>query len=176
MPMNSNVDGTLERLADRWRLVFTRRLQHAPEKVWRAIVEAEHRDTWFPQRIEGEWRVGAPLRFVSEGGAFDGEVLAFEPPKLVEMLWGTDRIRLEVQPDGDGCVLTLSDTFAEQGKAARDAAGWHACLDALQSELASQRPSWTLSDRWQAVHAGYVERFGPAAATIGPPEGAQPRS
>jgi uncharacterized protein YndB with AHSA1/START domain len=177
MHMNSNnVDGMLERVADGWRLVFTRRLAHPSEKVWRAIVEAEHRDAWFPQRIEGEWRVGAPLRFVSESGGFEGEVLAFEPPRLVEMRWGTDRIRLEVQPDGDGCVLTLSDTFAEQGKAARDAAGWHACLDGLESELAGERAGWTVGERWQAVHGAYVERFGPAGATIGPPEGAPPRS
>jgi uncharacterized protein YndB with AHSA1/START domain len=162
--------GTLEPAGDRWRLRFSRRLEHAPDKVWRAVIEPEHRDAWFPQRIVGDWRVGAPLRFVSEHGDFDGKVLAYEPPTLVEFLWGTDVIRLEVQPDGSGTLLTLSDTFAEQGKAARDAAGWHECLDTLEATLTGKAPSWQPGGRWKAVHPDYVEQFGPEAATIGPPQ------
>jgi uncharacterized protein YndB with AHSA1/START domain len=161
--------GTLEPAGERWRLRFERRLDHAPDKVWRALIEPAHRDAWFPQRIVGEWRIGAPLRFVSDYGDFDGEVLACEPPMLLEFLWGTDVIRLEVRADGAGSLLTLTDTFAEQGKAARDAAGWHECLDALECVLAGARPTWQAGSRWQAVHPSYVEQFGPEAATVGPP-------
>jgi hypothetical protein len=114
--------------------------------------------------------VGAPLTFASDYGDFVGEVQAFEPPSLLEFRWGTDTIRLEVAPDGPGSVLTLTDTFAEQGKAARDAAGWHVCLDRLEEELDGTTPSWKSGERWQAVHPTYVERFGPDAATIGPPD------
>jgi uncharacterized protein YndB with AHSA1/START domain len=166
------MEGTLEQAANgAWRLRFTRELAHAPEKVWRAIVEAEHRDAWFPQQIVGEWRVGAPLRFESQQGDFDGEVLVFEPPSVVEFRWGADRIRLEVAPTAAGTRLTLIDTFAEQGKAARDAAGWHVCLDALESALQGSPPSADSSARWQQVHPTYVAKFGPQAATIGPPSG-----
>ncbi|HEY1298752.1 MAG TPA: SRPBCC domain-containing protein [Chloroflexota bacterium] len=164
------MDGILESAAERWRLRFTRRLQHSPQTVWRAIVEAEHRDTWFPQRIEGDFQVGAALRFVSEYGDFQGEVLAYEPPQMIEFTWGTDTIRLEVRPDGDGSILTLLDTFDEQGKAARDAAGWHVCLDALERELDGPPASASPYEGWQAVNARYVTQFGPAASTIGPPE------
>jgi uncharacterized protein YndB with AHSA1/START domain len=164
------VTGVLERAGERWRLSFTRHLRHPPEKVWRAIIEAEHRDTWFPQRIVGEWRLGAPLRFVSEQGDFEGEVLAFEPPHLVEFRWGTDVIRLEVAPEASGSVLRLFDTFAEQGKAARDAAGWHVCLDALERSLDGQPADPAAAGKgWQEAHAEYVRLFGPEAATIGPP-------
>src|SRR5579864_3424808 len=151
------MDGILEPAAERWRLRFTRRLAHPPEKIWRAIIEPEHRDTWFPQRIVGDWRVGSPLRFVSEYGDFEGEVTAFEPPKLVEFRWGTDTIRLEVAPDGHGSVLTLIDTFAEHGKAARDAAGWHVCLDALESTLEGVKPTSAPDEEWPKVHLQYVE-------------------
>jgi uncharacterized protein YndB with AHSA1/START domain len=175
MSIDMQSDGVLERASDRWRLRFTRHLAHPPARVWRAVTEPEHRDTWFPQRIVGELRVGAPLRFESESGDFDGEVLAFEPPSLFEFRWGTDVIRLEVRPEANGSVLTLTDTFSQQGKAARDAAGWHACLDRLECSLSDEQPSWTMADRWQAVHPGYVERFGPAAATIGPPANTAPR-
>jgi uncharacterized protein YndB with AHSA1/START domain len=164
------MDGILESVAPRWRLRFTRHLRHAPETVWRAIVDPAQRDTWFPQRIEGDLRPGAPLRFVSDYGNFDGQVLAWEPPTLLELRWGTDTIRLEVSPDGDGSTLTLLDTFDEQGKAARDAAGWHVCLDAFERTLAGQSGSGSPESSWQTLNARYVAEFGPAAATIGPPE------
>src|SRR2546422_985327 len=128
-----------------------------------------------PQKIVGEWAVGAPLKFVSEFGDFEGQVLAYEPSSVLEFRWGTDTIRLEVAPDGDGSRLTLLDTFAELGKAARDAAGWHTCLDALEQALDGTKPSWTTGERWPVVHRAYVEQLGPEASTIGPPEGAQAR-
>ena len=159
------MQGTLEAVGDRWRLRFTRRLAHTPDKVWRAIVEPAHRDAWFPQRIVGDWSVGAALKFESEYGDFDGEVLAYEPPSLVEFRWGTDQIRLEVRPDGEGTLLTLLDTFDEQGKAARDAAGWHVCLDALESSLDGRKSA----SEWKAVHPRYVAEFGAEASTIDPP-------
>jgi uncharacterized protein YndB with AHSA1/START domain len=162
--------GVLEPAGKRWRLRFSRRFTHAPDRVWRAITEPEHLKAWFPQHIVGEWRVGAALRFASEYGDFDGEVLAFEPPRLLEFRWGTDIIRMEVAPDGDGSLFTLIDTFDELGKAARDAAGWHTCLDNLEHELDGVKLSGDGRERWNAVHPVYVDRFGPGAATIGPPD------
>ncbi len=35
---------------------FSRRLPHPPEKVWRALTEAEHLAAWFPTTVEGELR------------------------------------------------------------------------------------------------------------------------
>jgi uncharacterized protein YndB with AHSA1/START domain len=162
--------GTLEPAGAEWRLRFTRHLKHSPDKVWRAVVEPEHRDRWFPQRILGDLQVGAALKFASEYGDFDGRVLAYEPPAVLELLWGTDVIRLEVRPEGSGTLLTLTDTFAERGKAARDAAGWHVCLDALEVELDGSRSTGDTREQWQAVHPHYVASLGPEAATIGPPQ------
>ena len=60
--------GTLTRQGDRWMLIFTRRLAHPREKVWRAVTEPEHLAAWYPQEIVGERRAGAPLRFVGPAG------------------------------------------------------------------------------------------------------------
>src|SRR3954453_3491933 len=162
---------TLEQPAAGPRLRFERHLPHAPEKVWRAITEPEHLKAWFPDTIVvDEWAVGAPLRFETpheEIGDFDGEDLAVEPPRLLEFRWGTDTIRLEVAPDGEGSTLTLTDTIDELGKAARDAAGCHPCPDVLEPHLDGSDPDWSSSERWGQVHPGYVEAFGPEAATIG---------
>ena len=136
--------GTLTRQGDRWMLTFTRRLAHPREKVWRAVTEPEHLAAWYPQEIVGERRAGAPLRFVSSAG------------------------------DGAGTLLTLTDTFDALGKAARDGAGWHECLDRLVSDL-DGTPQWPMGELWVEVHPRYVTQLGPDAATIGPPAGNDPR-
>ena len=66
-------------------------------------------------------------------------MLAYEPPSVMEFRWGPDVVRLELHPIEDGTVLTLLDTLEERGKAARDGAGWHTCLDALERVLARRR-------------------------------------
>ena len=152
----------------RWQLRFTRTLPHPQEKVWRAITEPEHLQAWFPDRLVGEWRIGAPLKFLSEYGDHDGEVIAYEPPRLVEFRWGPDVIRLEVAADAQGSRLTLIDTIDELGKAARDAAGWDECLLRLEHHLAGTAAP-APGERWKQVHPEYIERFGPEASTIGPP-------
>jgi uncharacterized protein YndB with AHSA1/START domain len=163
--------GSLARHGDAWQLTFTRRLAHPREKVWRAVTEPDHLAVWFPQQIVGERRAGAHLRFVSSAGdGFDGEMLVFDPPSVMELTWGADRLRIELAPSGGGTLLTLTDTFDDVGKAARDAAGWHECLDRLVTDLdRSDAGRW--GDVWRQVHPIYVERLGPEAATIGPPEG-----
>ena len=176
--MNTQMMGTLEEADGRWRLRFTRPLAHPPEKVWRAITEPEHLRAWFPQRITGDWVVGGTLTFSDADGRgpdFDGQVLAYVPPSLLEFRWGPDLIRLEVEPAAGGSTLTLLDTIGELGKAARDSAGWHVCLDNLGADLDGQPPA-PAGDRWLAVHSGYVESFGPEAATMGPPPGYDPRA
>jgi uncharacterized protein YndB with AHSA1/START domain len=167
--------GTLDQLDDgRWRLRFTRTLAHPPEKVWRAITEPQHLASWFPTTIEGERAPGALLRFSFPAGQappFDGEMLAYEPPWLMELRWGTDIVRLEVRSAEGGTELTLLDTLDERGTAARDAAGWHTCIDALEADLDSGPAVGKVMSRWSEVHPRYVEAFGPEAATVGPPEG-----
>jgi uncharacterized protein YndB with AHSA1/START domain len=166
-------NGTLERRDGRLQLRFTRRLAHPPEKVWRALTEPEHLAVWFPTTIEGERAAGAPLRFAHRDAAapaIEGEMLAYDPPRLLELRWGEgETLRFELRPEDWGTVLSFVNTIHQVGKAARDAAGWHACLDVLAYHLDGARPPWTPGERWSEVHEGYVERLGPEAAAIGPP-------
>ena len=168
------IDGQLEQVGERWQLRFVRSLPHPPEKVWEALTQSEHLKAWFPTDIIGERAPGAPLRFEfrnNEGPPFDGEMLVHDPPKRLEFRWGPDTLRFELEPDGDGCRLILVDVLEEKGKAARDAGGWHVCLEALAHDLDGDPEARKQMERWDEVHPAYVERFGPDAATIGPPEG-----
>jgi uncharacterized protein YndB with AHSA1/START domain len=167
--------GTVEQLEDgRWQIRFTRTLQHPPEKVWRALTEPQELAKWFPTTIEGERVPGAPLRFSFPQGQappMDGEMLAFEPESVMELRWGPDIIRIELHPVDEGSELTLVDILEDRGKAARDGAGWHVCLDSVEAALRGEPAPREGMSRWQEVHRHYVESFGPEAARIGPPQG-----
>ncbi len=172
-PAGDDDYATLERVGERSILRYRRRLAHPRTKVWRALTEDAHLAAWFPTTLDGTRVAGAPLHFsfrASEGEPFDGEMLAFDPPSLMELRWADDVLRFELEPDGSGCVLRLSVTFPEGGKAARDAAGWHVCLERLQGVCDGADVSWPTSEHWRAVHPTYVERLGPEASAIGPPE------
>ena len=165
--------GTLHRAGDRWQLRFTRSLGHPPARVWRALTESEHIDAWFPASIEGERAAGAKLRFPfrnGEGPTLDGEMLVYDEPRVLEFRWQDELLRFELAAEGDGCVLTFVNTFDDLGRAARDAAGWHVCLELLVLRLDGQEATWSSESRWKPINERYIEAFGPEAATVGPPE------
>jgi uncharacterized protein YndB with AHSA1/START domain len=165
--------GTLEREGDLSVLRYRRRLGHPREKVWRALTEDAHLSAWFPTTIEGERAPGAPLHFSfrqSEGEPFDGEMLGWDPPALMELRWADDVLCFELAEVEGGCLLSLTVRFPEHGKAARDAAGWHVCLQRLAFACDGTTPPWEPPERWRVVHARYAERLGPEASAIGPPQ------
>jgi uncharacterized protein YndB with AHSA1/START domain len=174
-PTEQQSYGTIDRTEDgRWQLRFTRTLAHPQSKVWRAITEPEHLAQWFPTTIDGDRVTGAALRFTFPNDVappMDGVMVAYEPESLMELAWGPDIIRIELQPVSEGTLLTLLDTLEERGKAARDGAGWHACLASLEAALDADEDAREQMDVWHEVHPHYVESFGPDGATIGPPEG-----
>jgi len=148
-----------------WTLRFERRFDRPIDKVWRAVVEPEHRDAWFPQRIIGELEAGAALRFVDDPNipaeGFEGRCVAVEAPRLLELEWGDDRLRMELEPDGDGTRFVLLDTIAERRHAARTGAGWHLCLEGLHAEVdGSAPPAATDEATWNEVHGAYLEAVG----------------
>jgi uncharacterized protein YndB with AHSA1/START domain len=166
--------GTLERDGDISVLRYRRHLRHPRAKVWRAMSEPDHLSGWFPTTIEGDRAPGSALEFGFRGVDMDpmaGEMLAFDPPSLLELRWGDDTLRFELFEEGDGTRLELTVHFPEYAKAARDGAGWHVCLDRLAVELADgEADAWEGDDGWRAIHPHYVRSFGPEASRLGPPK------
>lgn len=180
-PTRDAREGMLEEADGRWRLRFERVLPHPPEKVWRALTEEQHLAAWFPTTIEGELRPGAPLLFrfrESQLPPTGGEVVECDPPRVLEFTWGfsereedrPERTRFELTAEGTGCRLVFATTYDQVGKSARDAAGWHLCFDLLEEHLAGKPPAADSPGRWKPLNRRYAERFGPEAASIGPPE------
>jgi uncharacterized protein YndB with AHSA1/START domain len=156
-------DGELVELeGNRVGVRFERRLSHSPERVWRAITEADELAKWFPDTIEGEFAPGSQVRFpkfVEMGLPAVGKVTEFEPPRLLAYTWGTSELRFELEPDGDGCRLVFIDSLPRE-ESAKNAAGWEVCLDDLETALSGGEPGKVQPDRVFELHDEYAERFG----------------
>jgi hypothetical protein len=97
-------------------------------------------------------------------------MLAFDPPSLMELTWGDDRLRFELSPDGEGTMLHFTVWLDELGKATRDGSGWHQCLDSLDQSLAGDAGRPDDANRWRELRDVYAEKFGPEASVLGPPK------
>ncbi len=164
--------GQLNRTEDRAVLEFRRRLAHPPEVVWEALTDPDQLAAWFPTSIDGERVAGAPLTFRFEHVEIDpmhGEMLRCEPPSLLEFTWGGDRLTFGLEPDGGGTAMTFTVVLEELGKATRDGAGWHQCLEVLDRSLAGDSDRDHDPRRWRELRDAYAERFGPEASVLGPP-------
>ena len=116
---------------------------------------------------------GAALRFVTSvdpDDGFDGTMIAYEPPRLMELWWGRSRLCIELHPVGPRTRLVLTEMLDDIGGGARNGAGWHECLDRLDAVIDDTvPPRW--GQRWREVHPAYVVAFGPAAAVLRAPDG-----
>ena len=148
----------------RWTLRLERTVAHPVEKVWRCLVESEHRDAWFPQRIVGDLVPGGALRFVDDPNlpteGFAGRCVAIEPPHLLELEWGEDHLRVELTAEAEVTRIVFLDTVADQLHAARTGAGWHLCLDALGRHLDGAAPAPTTEATWDELHGRYLAALG----------------
>ena len=145
-----------------------RRLAHPPAKVWAALVEPDRLAEWFPSAARPELRVGGTVQFAD---GEPGTVTDLDPPRLIAYTWGTDHLRWEVEPDGDGAVLTLLHSFADRAGAASFAAGWETCLAVLGLALAG-RPGEDPGVDHIARHEQLVSELGLDVADIEPtPDG-----
>ncbi|GAB1513029.1 SRPBCC family protein [Actinophytocola sp. KF-1] len=160
-------DATLHTVNGEPTLRFERRLRHSPAKVWRAVTEPTEMAHWFPAAVEAEPRPGAPMRFTFPDeapvhGDWDGEVLEVDEPKVFMFRWSHDVIRIELIPDGDGCLLVFTQTLGGGRTgflaAGRTAAGWDTCLDALVARL-DGTPVPERTD-WVTPMAHYIAKFG----------------
>ena len=134
---------------------FERQLAHPPERVWAALTEPAQLAQWFmPGTLEPSRGGRVHLDSGEEGGTV-GEVLAWEPPRLLTYSWVREGgagahslVRWELHPQGeDRTLLVLEHSGLEQHIAHDYGAGWHDFLDRLPDHLGGR------------THAGQYEEL-----------------
>jgi uncharacterized protein YndB with AHSA1/START domain len=148
-----------------------RHLADPPAVVWRALTEREQLRSWFPcdVAVTGErWEPGAAITFAFPPEVIDmtltGQILEVDEPSLLAFTWGEEVLRFELSPEGGGTRLVLINKLSPDA-AARNAAGWDACLDQLAG-LAADTNAW--KPRFDAYAAEFERVIGPQS---GPPAG-----
>lgn len=161
---------TLRTIDGRPVLRMERRLTHPPEKVWRALTEPDQLSQWYPFRAARiELRVGGGISFDDgQGTTFDATITELDAPRVFafsvadpDVPGGRERdnrLRFELRPDGNGCRLLFTHVFDDRPAAASYAAGWHACLDALDA-VVDGRPV-EMANVWVERHEAYIKAFG----------------
>jgi uncharacterized protein YndB with AHSA1/START domain len=149
-------DGVIRKLAGGYEIVFVRRLARPIDKVWAALTQPERIADWLgvvtPERSAG-LGVGAQfeLRFPQNGYRTMCEVVAMDAPRLFAWTWGLpegsarleDAVRFELAPDGDGCILTLTNGGLARQDLESVAAGWHTHLEGLEGAADGVRSPWS---------------------------------
>ena len=130
---------------------FERSYDATPEEVWEAVTEPESIRRWLFGDAVLEPRVGGRFQIVwSEDERTGGAVLAWEPPRVLEVEWneGGDRtvVRIEIESSNGGAVLVLDHRNLTPEIAIGVGAGWHSHLDALGDVLAGRD---AVEDRWR---------------------------
>lgn len=138
---------TQERLAT---LRVQRHLAHSTEDVWSALTDPAQVGQWMQApnasidgRADGHIDIDAPLHLT-------GRILTWDPPRVFEhelkfapsklIPTGEDAIlRYDLEPDGDGCMLTMTFTRLTPATARIFSGGIKGGLDRLASHLAARR-------------------------------------
>ncbi|HTO72849.1 MAG TPA: SRPBCC family protein [Gemmatimonadales bacterium] len=157
---------------DKWTLVLVRELRHPPARVWQALTDPEQLREWAPFDSDGSMAttgakvnlttIGAPQPMVAET-----TITRADAPRLLEYNWGGNTLRWQLEASGAGTRLTLWHNI-DKGFIAWGAAGWHICLDVLDTMLAGRPmgrmvgPPVMKFPGWQRLVAEYGKQFGSA--------------
>ena len=147
------------------------------EWVWAALTDDEQLAGWFPTTIEGERETGRRLRRAlvplrKRGRPSRGRCWCSSRRRSWSCAGPTTSSASSSSRTGVAASCSLTVTFPEHGKAARDAAGRHVCLEQLDHARGRRTGlPWEPADRWRAVHPGYVARLGPGSLEGRPTRG-----
>ena len=133
---------------------LTRRFDASPERVFDAWLQPEIARRWLftspasqshtteiDPRVDGKWRITDRRDGVDYVG--HGEYLEIDRPRRLVFSFGMpqfspefNRVTVEIEPDGAGCRLTLTQERAPASAQAGLEQGWREMFDQLDAVLA----------------------------------------
>ncbi len=148
----------IEKVGSVYRVTYERHLSHRVEKVWAMLTENDQLQKWFSELRVDELRVGGLIKFDMGDGTFEEmEILDMKTNSVLEYTWGKDIIRFELKQEGEaGCRLVLIEKIKEMtDHTPKDLAGWHVCLDVIES-LLNERRLDSREEAWKKIYEEYL--------------------
>lgn len=158
--------GTARRTGDTVEVVFHRRYARPIEKVWAALTVPERISDWFATTKIDRVGVGAvmDLDFKDENYRSTGRIVTYEPMRTFAWEWTeldgsrASLVRWDLEPDGDGCRVTLIHSNLQPFEAKSVGPGWHAHLQAIEDAADGIETPWSkVREREQAVRDRYAD-------------------
>jgi uncharacterized protein YndB with AHSA1/START domain len=149
-------------------IVFRRRYARPVEKVWAALTVPERLGDWFAETRIERLGPGGRMEFHFTGVDYRsaGRIVEYDPPRVFAWTWSEvdgskeSLVRFELEPDGDGCRLTLTHSGLAPDEAAGVDSGWHAHLEAVEDAADGVFTPW---DRLMEREAAAKPLYGAAA-------------
>ena len=135
--------GTYETIDGTPAVRFERVYPHAVERVWRMITVPEEMAAWFPSTVEVDLREGGEMAFTfpeHDGRADDGPRARARPAARVRVPVGRGRAAPRARARRRRAPADAHPGAPSADEAARNAAGWHVCLDRLGGEETDWEP------------------------------------
>jgi len=154
--------GSFERHDDVIDVRFERHYPRPIETVWRALTEPERLADWMGV-CEMEPFVGGRVQLMKDiAHPMHGEVLVWEPPRVLEFSWTNTHapnsvVRYELEPAAGGTLLVFTHLSMPYENSALMLPGWHDFFTRLGLALGGMAPAGEMDFR--AMQAAYIERY-----------------
>lgn len=158
--------GKITRHSETVTVVFHRRYARPIEKVWAALTVAERISDWFATTTIDRLAPGGTidLDFKDENYRSTGTITICEPMRTFAWTWSEldgskmSLVRWDLEPDGDGCRVTLTHSDLSPSEGADVGPGWHAHLQAIQDAADGVETPWsTVRARADAAKPLYAD-------------------
>ena len=134
-------------MTDKPTFVYVTYIESTPEKVWKALTDADLTAQYWGHSNVSDWQVGSAWehRRTDGSGIADvvGTVVESEPPTRLVTTWSvpgggqadnTSRVTFDIEPHGEIVRLTVTHAdLADDAERAEAAGGWAAVLSNLKS-------------------------------------------
>jgi uncharacterized protein (TIGR02246 family) len=163
---------TLAKIDDGYQARFERCLKQPADKVWASLTEPQKLANWLAD-AEIELRTGGRLELTfskTEGNVVVSTISELIPLSVFEFTWGQGRVRFELHPQNEECLLVLRQSFAELNEQIpQELAGWHVHLGILLSSLKGKTIDFSYR-LWEELYDLYakMQRLSFPAEVISP--------
>lgn len=153
-----NMLATIEKQSNEFLVTFQPHLKHSKMDVWEMLTNNERLALWFDELQVIKLGKGGYLHFDMGDGTFQRiDIIDFEEYEILEFTWDDNFVRFELLEESDGCNLVLIERITEITEhTAKDIAGWHVCLNVIQSILDNERIN-SRKEQWEYWYEKYTK-------------------